>query len=110
MSNDPILKSHWERYKAHVSLDLVTAQKLIAPYSTEAITELQWLSEGCANTNYKITFDNQKSVVLRIYTREKSALARETALHRLLKGTIPLPQFLYTHRVLAAKPRERKIS
>lgn len=98
MSNDPILKSHWERYKAHVSLDLVTAQKLIAPYSTEAITELQWLSEGCANTNYKITFDNQKSVVLRIYTREKSALAREAALHRLLKGTIPVPQVLYTHQ------------
>lgn len=56
MNNTPILKSHWERYKAHVSLDVATAQQLIAPYSTETISDIQWLSEGCANTNYKITF------------------------------------------------------
>ena len=98
MSNAPILKSHWERYKAHVSLDLATTQQLIAPYSTEVISDLQWLSEGCANTNYKITFaDKQPPVVLRIYTREKSALTREIALHRLLEGKVPVPKPLYVN-------------
>ena len=75
--NDPILKSHWERFKAHVVLDLPTVKKLIAPYTSASIETIQWLSEGCANTNYKIIFTNQQPpVVLRIYTREKSALGQ----------------------------------
>jgi aminoglycoside phosphotransferase (APT) family kinase protein len=92
---DPILKSHWERYKAHVELDLDTVKRLVAPYSTEIITEIQWLSEGCANTNYKISFEGRAPVVLRLYTREKSALAREVSLYRLLIDKIPVPLPLY---------------
>ena len=94
--NDPILKSHWERFKAHVVLDLPTVKKLIAPYTSASIETIQWLSEGCANTNYKISFTNQQPpVVLRIYTREQSALKREVALHSLLKDKVPVPAPLY---------------
>lgn len=29
--NDPILKTHWERFKAHIDLDVTTATKLLSP-------------------------------------------------------------------------------
>jgi aminoglycoside phosphotransferase (APT) family kinase protein len=54
------------------------------------------LSDGCANTNYKVTFQNNaSSLVLRIYIREKTAIAREKALHQLLKNFLPVPLFFY---------------
>ena len=92
---DPILKSHWERYKAHVELDFDTVTQLIAPYSIKKITDIQWLSDGCANTNYKISFEDSAPLVLRLYIREKSALAREIALYHLLTNKIPVPLPLY---------------
>jgi Ser/Thr protein kinase RdoA (MazF antagonist) len=93
----PILKLHWERFKAHVELDKPTAAALLAPYSQDPIDELTLLSEGCANTNYKVRFKNHAApVVIRIYVREKDALSREHGLQQLIAGKIPAPRFLYT--------------
>ncbi len=88
----PILKNHWERFKAHVALDISTATNLLAPYTNDMIDKLFLLSEGGANTNYKVIFKNNRSpVVIRIYMREKSALAREIAIHNLIADKIPVP-------------------
>jgi aminoglycoside phosphotransferase (APT) family kinase protein len=96
--NESILKSHWERFTAHINLDIATANKLLLPYTKDSIDQLTLLSEGCANTNYKITFKNGKSpVVVRIYVREKSALKRELGIHKLVKSIIPVPRHLYTN-------------
>lgn len=93
----PILKSQWERYKSHICIDIKQVQKLISPYVSYKIKSLTLLSDGCANTNYKITFQNDFSpVVLRLYTREKSSLLRENALHQFLKDLLPVPLFFYT--------------
>ncbi|MBY0461747.1 MAG: aminoglycoside phosphotransferase family protein [Alphaproteobacteria bacterium] len=92
----PILKSQWERYKSHTHIEIEHAQKLIDPYISHKIQSLTLLSDGCANTNYKITFQNDTPpLVLRIYIREKSALSREKALHQLLKNSLPVPLFFY---------------
>ena len=73
--DEPILKLHWERFKAHVDLDVKTAQHLISPFTKDSIAKLQLLSEGCANTNYKVSFNHDRQpIVIRIYMREKSAL------------------------------------
>lgn len=94
----PILKSHWERFKAHVDLDIATATHLLAPYTKDIIDQLVLLSEGCANTNYKVTFKNNRlPVVIRIYMREKSALSREIAIHKLVADKIPVPVHLYSN-------------
>ena len=91
-----ILKSQWERYKSHVHADLKQTQKLIAPYILDKIKTLTLLSDGCANTNYKVTFQtNHPPLVLRLYTREKSSLLREHALHQFLKDVLPVPLFFY---------------
>ena len=94
----PILKSHWERFKARVDLDIATATHLIAPYTSDIFDKPALLSECCANTNYKVTFKNNRlPVVIRIYMREKSALPRELAIHKLVSDKIPVPTHLYSN-------------
>lgn len=94
--NEPPLKLHWERFKAHVDLDINTAAKLLFPHEKSPIDRLTLLSEGCANTNYKVTFkNNNPPVVIRIYVREKSALSRELAIHQLVADKIPVPVYFY---------------
>ena len=92
MMKDAIFKSHWERAQSHVVLDVDTAQRLLSPYSREPITNIQLLSDGCANTNYKISFksDIVAPVVLRLYAREKTALMREITLYRILAEKLPV--------------------
>lgn len=94
----PILKSHWERFKAHIDLDIPTATHLLSPCTNDSIDKLTLLSEGCANTNYKVAFKNNRPpIVLRIYIREKSALLREIAVHKRVADKIPVPTHLYSN-------------
>jgi aminoglycoside phosphotransferase (APT) family kinase protein len=94
--NEPILKIHWERFKAHVDLNVLTASRLLAPFTTDNISELLLLSEGCANTIYKVTFKNDRlPVVIRIYMRDQTALKREVAIHQLVADKIPVAAHLY---------------
>lgn len=73
------------------------ASRLLAPFTQDKIDQLFLLSEGCANTNYKVTFKNNKEpVVLRIYIRENSALQRELDIHRLVADKIPVPIHFYS--------------
>ena len=103
--DEPILKLHWERFKAHVDLEVKTAQHLISPFTKDSIAQLQLLSEGCANTNYKVSFNNDRSpIVIRIYMREKSALQREVAIHRLIADQIPVPRHFYADDTCSRYP------
>jgi len=92
----PLLKKHWERFQVHIDLNVLLAAKLIAPFVSDDIAELILLSAGCANSNFKVTFKSRRQpVVLRIYIRDHSALARETQIHQLLSGKLPIPELLY---------------
>lgn len=94
--DEPILKIHWERFKAHVDLDISTASRLLEPFTTDDVGELLLLSEGCANTNYKVVFKNNRTpIVIRIYMRDKTALPREVAIHQLVADQIPIAKHLY---------------
>src|SRR5579885_52479 len=93
----PVLKSHWERFKVHFDLDMTTAGKLLSPYTTDRIEQVTVLSDGCANSNFKITFSEHHAmpVLLRIYMRDKSALTREIKLHAFLKDHLPVANIIY---------------
>lgn len=95
-SHEPILKTHWERYRKHVDINVTQAQKLIAPYCHDAIKNIILLSEGCANTNIKVEFEQRQPIVIRIYLREKKSLAREISLHNLLNEIVPIPKIYYS--------------
>lgn len=90
-----ILKANWERYRSPVVLSCEQIRDAISPFSTERITDMRILPDGCANTNYKILFANKSSVVMRIYTRQASALGRERAIHKILEDKIPTAKLLF---------------
>ena len=68
---EPILKTNWERYRAHFTIDNIILERLLQPYSNRKVANVTLLSEGCANSNYKVEFITAQPVVLRIYLREK---------------------------------------
>lgn len=90
-----ILKANWERYRSPVLLSCEQIRDAIAPFSTDRIADIRILPDGCANTNYKIEFVNRSSVVMRIYTRQASALGRERAIHKILREKIPTAKLLF---------------
>jgi len=95
-SHEPILKTHWERYKTHFPIDNKTVATLVKPYAETKITNFILLSEGCVNSNYKVEFEIGPPVVLRIYLREKDSLQIEIALHQLLNDQLPIPEMFYS--------------
>ena len=107
---EQILKSHWERYHDHILLDVETAQQLVAADTKEQIAAATLLSDGCANSNYKITFQNGRNAVIRIYQREKSALAREVGIHKLVHAVIPVADYLYADESCAIYPHPYAIT
>jgi aminoglycoside phosphotransferase (APT) family kinase protein len=93
--SEAILKSHWERVSDHIEVDQQTAERLLVAYTPHKVAKLALLSNGCANTNYKLTLDNGLSVVLRIYVRDATALGREMAINELVNELLPAPRFLH---------------
>ena len=94
----PILKSHWERTKEHFSLTHTVAQELVSPWTPYQIENLELLSNGCGNTNYKVIFSkNMPPVVLRIYLRDSETMPIEQAIYHLVEKHLPVPKFLYSN-------------
>ncbi len=92
---ESILKSDWERAREPEQIDIHVAEKLLAPHSTERVQSLTLLSDGCANANYKVSFGNNHSVLMRIYQREASSLVREMSIHNIVQGVLPVADFLH---------------
>ncbi|HZC06206.1 MAG TPA: aminoglycoside phosphotransferase family protein [Ktedonobacterales bacterium] len=87
----------WDRRSALVRVDTATLERLLAPRWLGArVTSAEHVSGGLANTNYRVTLaDRADPVVVRFYTREPQACAREAALLRLVAGRVPVPEALY---------------
>jgi len=94
--NRNILKTQWERRHQHVELSRSEIEALVSPFINEKIHQISFLSDGCINTNYKISFERHAPVVLRVYTRDKSKLIRERNLHQLVANKLPVPKFLFS--------------
>ncbi len=97
LQNTNLLKINWERRFEPFHLNEKTAKALITDFIDAKLLSLSLLSNGCANTNYKIALDNKTSYVLRIYTRDSDAFYREAALHKLLKNKVPVPSIFYAN-------------
>ena len=92
-----ILKSQWEKYTDPIELTLPQLTLLVAPYTHAPIQKITLLSDGCANSNYKITFaDTHPPLCLRLYQRDHTALRREMLLYPVVVNKIPVPRFLHT--------------
>jgi len=60
------------------------------------LAETTLLSGGLSNTLYRVRVrDLADSFVLRIYTRDPAACRKEIDLHRLVRGTVPVPEIVH---------------
>ncbi len=61
------------------------------------VVEIELLRGGLRNTNYRVVLDGAREpVVARFYVADPAACLREAALARLLAGTVPKPELLYS--------------
>ncbi len=91
-----LLKQDWERFAHPIAVDKVMATALLAPFINDPIQTMTLLSQGCVNSNYKLTFDSNRSpLVLRLYAKNPDALATEVALQKHLITALPIAKILY---------------
>lgn len=95
MENKSILKKNWERRSASLILSEEEIEQAISSYSNQPIASCQLLSDGCANSNYKVIFSNSDCVVFRVYTRDPDSLMREYHIHEMIQEKVPVPRFLF---------------
>ncbi|MGH2486782.1 MAG: phosphotransferase family protein, partial [Ktedonobacterales bacterium] len=100
------MQEGWERLHAHLMLDDATLAALLAPtLPGHTLLHAQPLTGGLANTNYKATLAGfDAPVVVRVYTREPEACARERALYALVRERVLVPDCLYTGTTPDGRP------
>lgn len=86
----------WDRRSPLLAVDTETLERLLAPrWPSARVTSAEHVSGGLANTNYRVTLAGRDDpIVVRFYTRDPQACAREAALLRLVAGAVPVPDAL----------------
>jgi len=92
------MEAGWDRAElVHLSRQQVV--DLMAPVlAATAIGDYELLASGRANTNYRIQTTGS-DLVLRLYTRDREACARETAILALAGSLVPAPLVLHASPV-----------
>ena len=91
------MQEGWERIHAAVDLSLETLSEMVAPvFAPRTVVKAELLSGGLANTNYKVGVSGlREPFVVRVYTRDPSACAREVDIYLRVRGVIPTPTLLF---------------
>jgi aminoglycoside phosphotransferase (APT) family kinase protein len=91
------MQEGWERVHEPVDLSLETLSEMVAPvFAPRTIVKAELLSGGLANTNYKVNISGlREAFVVRVYTRDPSACAREVDIYLRVRGVVPTPTLLY---------------
>ncbi len=91
------MEQHWERRHPLVALGAADIeQRLRAVFPAPRVVAFAPLTAGLRNTNYRVQLaDRAAPVLLRLFTADAAACAREVALVRLLHGRVPVPAVLY---------------
>jgi len=87
------MEAGWDRAE-HVYLSRQQIIELMAPLlPAQNIGDYELLTSGRANTNYRVHTD--RDLVLRLYTRDRDACAREAAILALAESLVPVPSVLH---------------
>jgi Ser/Thr protein kinase RdoA (MazF antagonist) len=71
------------------------AEILAAAGLHDSVRNVEYLSGGLVNTDYRLDLADGETLVLRLYDRDGSACAMETALLRMVKGDVPVPAVVH---------------
>jgi fructokinase len=90
------MQEGWERSSESVDLSLATLSEMVAPvFAPRTVVKAEALFGGLANTNYKVTISGlREAFVVRVYTRDPSACAREVDIFVRVRGVVPIPALL----------------
>jgi aminoglycoside phosphotransferase (APT) family kinase protein len=90
-------KAKWTRARAAAEITLEDTNRLLAPaLGRNSIAAISLLAGGLSNSNFKLDLGNRhEPLVLRVYQRDVSACQKEVDIHRLVRGTVPVPEILY---------------
>jgi fructokinase len=94
---DTSMQERWERSGESVDLSLETLSETVAPvFAPRTVVKAEALSGGLANTNYKVSVSGlRESFVVRVYTRDSGACAREVDIFLRVRGVVPVPTLLF---------------
>jgi aminoglycoside phosphotransferase (APT) family kinase protein len=82
-----------ERRYPLIEIDLTVAATLLEPLVGASRPQtLQLLTGGHINTNYAVTLENGRRLVLRIFVQGDAALRNETRAFRVVAGSVPIPR------------------
>lgn len=106
------MQEGWQRRHAHLDLDRATLDAMLAPaVPNHMVLAAEPLGGGLANTNYRVTLAGLADpVVVRVFTRDESACAREVALWRLTHDRVPVPEILYADEAGALMGRPYQVA
>lgn len=92
-----IFKIDWEKTTIPYQLSNQTIEQMVKlAFPDEKLDSYHVIAGGCANINTEVKLVNhQKSLLLRIYIRDKDAAFREQKLGNLLHRIIPIPRTNY---------------
>jgi aminoglycoside phosphotransferase (APT) family kinase protein len=91
------LEKGWERSSPLIDLEGPVFERVVArAFAGAQLVSAERLSGGLANTNYRLlTSAGPEHVVLRVYTRDPGACAREAAILEAVEGVAPAPRVIY---------------
>jgi aminoglycoside phosphotransferase (APT) family kinase protein len=90
------MEEGWERPPYVVPKPGVLAELVRAAFPNAEVVKLELLTTGLANTNLRIwLLGHDRSYVLRLYTRDASAVGRESAIVRHLPSAVPVPELVH---------------
>ena len=91
-----------------IILNQATLTEIIQPiFPGQSVIDFQLMTEGLINTNYKIHVSNyDHPLLMRIYACDPDACQRETEIMSLIRGTVPVPEVIYscTSNALIGRP------
>jgi aminoglycoside phosphotransferase (APT) family kinase protein len=90
-------KAEWQPAELPRELPLDTLREIFArAVPGHALSGASPLPGGLSNTLYRLRGDGLgDTFVLRLYTRDRTACGKEIDLHRLVRGSVPVPEIVY---------------
>src|SRR4051794_37452692 len=94
-------KNNWEKTDSHTQIeDLIIREMIKTSLPDKILQSHDIISGGCANLNIKLTFLNDlRPLILRIYLRDPSSADREQKIVKLVKQSIPVPEYYHVGEI-----------
>ncbi|HEU5141128.1 MAG TPA: aminoglycoside phosphotransferase family protein [Bacillales bacterium] len=90
------MKDNWERVKPAMKLSHSEINGMAKSYFGRDVVDFNLVSGGLSNSNYQIRMEGtDRPYLLRVYGSSEPTCQKERDVHRLVRKTVPVPEFYY---------------